>query len=353
MKRPEGVSAPTTRGAATPPPKVATPRKPATDAPQQRATARERAASDRAARESSTPKPGKPERPKRTRDEQPEPHLRPERERDRERGLRGRAGASRDHTARAEFKAAERARKRYEREEVKRFTRQSRRRRLGWIAAAGLLVTITALVVAAVFSPLLALRTITIDGTSRLDTAKLQKAVDGQLGTPLALLDYGRITDDLAPFTLIRSYVTEVVPPNTLVIHVVERTPVGAIQTASGFQLIDPAGVVVETTQARPAGYPLVQLGSGKISGPGFASMAEVLIALPPSVRPQVDTITALTHDDVTLTLSGSSQRVVWGSSDDSDAKARVLGELIALHRASGAGEYDVSAPGTAVFHQD
>jgi len=70
-------------------------------------------------------------------------------------------------------------------------------------------------------------------------------------------------------------------------------------------------------------------------------------------VLTKVDTITAQTHDDVTLTLTGSSQRVVWGSSDDSDAKAQVLADLIALHAASGAGEYDVSAPGTAVFHHD
>lgn len=317
MKRPEGVAGPTTQSIATP---ARTPATPAS-APAER----KKAPRPRPTKAGETREPARP----------------------------ARSRPSRDHTARADFKAAERARKRYERQEVKRFTRQSRRRRLGWIVAVGLLVTITALVVAAVFSPLLALRTITIDGTSRLDTAKLQKAVDGQLGTPLALLDYGRITHELAPFSLIRSYVTEVVPPNTLVIHVVERTPVGAIQTASGFELIDPAGVVVDTTKARPAGYPLVQLGSGRITGPGFASMTEVLLALPPAVLTQVDTITALTHDDVTLTLAGSSQRVVWGSSDGSDAKAQVLAELIGLHSGSGAGEYDVSAPGTAVFHQD
>lgn len=264
-----------------------------------------------------------------------------------------RDGEHRLHSAKSESRAAERARKRYERQEVKRFTRQSRRRRIGWIVAVGLVVTIVALVVTAVFSPLLALRTITIDGTSRLDNVKLQKAIYGQVGTPLALLDYGRITKELAPFSLIRSYVTEVVPPNGLVIHVVERTPVGAIQTASGFELVDPAGVMVDTSATRPVGYPLVQLGTGTITGPGFTSMTQVLLALPASVLSKVDTITALTHDDVTLTLTGSSQRVVWGSSDASDAKARVLADLIALHGGGGAGEYDVSAPGTAVFHLD
>jgi cell division protein FtsQ len=215
-----------------------------------------------------------------------------------------------------------------------------------------MVVVLLALVALAVFSPLLALRTVTVDGTSRLDNVKLQKALGDQLGTPLALLDYGRISRDLGQFTLIRSYVTEIVPPGTLVVHVVERTPVGAIQTATGFDLVDPAGVVIATSKTRPTGYPLVQLSTGAITGPGFASMAEVLLALPSSVRSKVDTITALTHDDVTLTLIGSSQRVVWGSSDHSDAKAQVLADLVALHGGDGPGEYDVSSLGAAVFHQ-
>jgi cell division protein FtsQ len=254
---------------------------------------------------------------------------------------------------RALVRSAARERRRYERHEVKRFTRRARRRRTGWFLAILFVLAVVGLVAAAVFSPLLSLRTITVDGTSRLSSVTLEKAVDGQLGTPLALLDYGRLTKDLAPFSLIRSYATEIVPPDTLVIHVVERTPIGAIQGAKSFDLVDPAGVTVESSKTRPAGYPLIQLGSGRVDGPGYASMAQVLLALPPAVLTKVDTITAQTHDDVTLTLTGSNQRVVWGSSDDSDAKARVLADLIALHAGSGAGEYDVSAPGTAVFHRD
>jgi len=254
---------------------------------------------------------------------------------------------------RAQLRSAARQRRRYERLEVKRFTRRARRRRTAWFVVVLLVLAVGGLIAAAVFSPLLALRTVKVDGTSRLDAATLEKAVDGQLGTPLALLDYGEITRQLAPFRLIRSYATEIVPPDTLLIHIVERTPIGAIQGADAFDLVDPAGVVVESSKTRPAGYPLIQLGGGRVDGPGYASMAQVLLALPSSVLSKVDTITAQTHDDVTLTLSGSSQRVVWGSSDDSDAKARLLAELIALHAGSGPGEYDVSAPGTAVFHSD
>jgi cell division protein FtsQ len=265
----------------------------------------------------------------------------------------GTAPQPRAASKRAEARAAAKARRRYERLEVKRFTRRARRRRTGWFISLLLVAAVGGLVALAVFSPLLALRTITVQGTSRLDSAMLEKAVDGQLGTPLALLDYGELTRDLAPFSLIRSYSTEIVPPDTLVIHVAERTPIGAIQGADSFDLVDPAGVTIESSKVRPAGYPLIQVGDGQLNGPGFASMAQVLLALPPALLAKVDTITAQTHDDVTLTLTGSDQRVVWGSSTDSDAKAQVLADLIALHSRSGAGEYDVSAPGTAVFHRD
>lgn len=253
-----------------------------------------------------------------------------------------------------EFAAADRRRKREERAEVRRFTRSTRRRRLGWVSALAVVALLAGLVVTAVFSPILALREVTVDGTSRLDPALLVDAVDGQLGTPLALLDEGRIRAELGEFTLIRSYVTELVPPDTLLIHVVERAPIGVIAAPDGFQLVDPAGVVIETAVVQPPGYPLIELPSGDDeSGAAFRSMAEVLLALPPAVLAQVLTISAQTRDDVTLTLAGSSQRVVWGSAEGSVDKAAVLAGLIALHQGDGAGEYDVSAPGIGVFRAD
>jgi cell division protein FtsQ len=261
---------------------------------------------------------------------------------------------ARSRSARADFSAAERRRKREERAEVKRFTRRARRRRLGWLGALGVVTIIVLLVLGAVFSPVLALRHVVVDGTQRLDAATLADAVDGQLGTPLALLDEDRIRTELAEFTLIRSYVTELVPPDTMLIHIVERAPIGVIAAAGGFQLTDPAGVMIETTAARPEGYPEIELAAGEdVSGAGFRSMAEVLLALPPTVLAQVDTIAARTRDDVTLTLTGSAQRVVWGSADDSASKAAVLAGLLALHAGDGPGEYDVSAPGIGVFHKD
>lgn len=248
---------------------------------------------------------------------------------------------------------AERIQQRYERAEVRRFTRHARRRRIGALTVLAILAVTAGLIAAAVFSPILALREIRVDGTTRLDPAVLADAVSGQIGTPLALLDEERIRRELGEFTSIRSYVTELVPPGTLVIHVVERTPLGTVASPAGFEIVDAAGVVLETSEARPTGLPLLQIDENGPEGTGFAAMAEVLIALPPGVLTQVDTISARTRDDVTLRLAGSDQRVVWGSADDSDRKADVLAALLARFSTAGPGEYDVSAPGSAVFRLD
>jgi cell division protein FtsQ len=248
---------------------------------------------------------------------------------------------------------AEHLQKRAERAESKRFTRRTRRRRVGWLIGLAVVATVVGFIAAAVFSPILALREIRVDGTTRIDPAVIQEAVSGQLGTPLALLDDGRIRRELSQFTSIRSYVTELVPPGTLVIHIVERSPLGLVPTASGFDVVDAAGVVLESSPTRPAGLPMLQIDDQGPEGTGFAAMAEVLVALPTDVLAQVDSITARTRDDVTLSLAGSDQRVVWGSAADSDRKARILAALLGQFAGAGPGEYDVSAPGSAVFRRD
>lgn len=259
----------------------------------------------------------------------------------------------REEAPRVDSRRAERLRRRYEKAEVKRFTRRARRRRIGWVAAFGVLGTIAALIAAAIFSPILALREVRVVGAARLDPAVIAEAVSGQLGTPLALLDEARLRDELGEFAAIRSFATELEPPGTLVIHLVERTPLGLVATAEGFDVVDAAGVVLESAEARPPGLPLLQLDDDGTGGRAFTAIAEVLVALPPDVLAQVDSITARTRDDVTLSLAGSAQRVVWGSASDSPRKATVLSALLAMFGGSGAGVYDVSAPGSAVFRAE
>ncbi|MFM2354126.1 MAG: hypothetical protein RLZZ608_1532, partial [Actinomycetota bacterium] len=126
-------------------------------------------------------------------------------------------------------RAARRERRRDERAEVRRFTRRSRQRRLTATVTVGSLLVLVAGVAVVTLSPLMSLDTVQVVGTSRLDATVVGAALDEHLGTPLALLDDAQIRDDLAAFPLIRSFSTEVVPPHTLILRIVERAPIGAI----------------------------------------------------------------------------------------------------------------------------
>ncbi|MCY7326657.1 MAG: FtsQ-type POTRA domain-containing protein [Microbacteriaceae bacterium] len=232
---------------------------------------------------------------------------------------------------------------------MRRFTRRSRRRRVVWTVTLGIIVAMATLVAVAVYSPLLALKTIQIDGTSRLNPDDIHSVVDGQLGTPLALIDFDRITEELGDFPLVRSYVTETVPPHRLIIHIVEREPVGSLATGSGFDLVDPAGVVIERSQARIPGVPLIDIGGAGSDSAAFDAAVEVLIALPEPVLVQLDTIVAGTRDDVQLTLAGGGAKIIWGSADDSAIKARILAAALAQNYPNVI-EYNVSAPGQLTY---
>lgn len=251
--------------------------------------------------------------------------------------------------ARKLLRAAKRERKSFEKGEVRRFTRRSRSRRRLIIGGISLAIVFVTLIAVAVWSPLLALKEITIVGANRVDAAAVREALDSQLGTPLALVDLDRITDELAAFPLIRSYTTESVPPHTLIVTLVEREPVGMVNDGSSFAVVDPAGIVIESSTTRLPGLPVIAAGDPSIANPAFASAIEVLLALPPELLARVDTISATTNDDVTFTLAGGVQAVTWGSADRSAFKARVLATLVTTQPATAAVEFDISAPDAPV----
>ena len=260
------------------------------------------------------------------------------------------AGVRAAETAR-EARAARKRRRLHERAEVRRFTRRSRHRRAAWITTGGIVVVLGVSILVAVFSPLMALQRIEVKGTSRVDDAELRRALSDQIGTPLARLDSAAIKRDIAAFPLIESYVTEESPPHTLVVTVTERTPVVTVENGKSFDLVDPAGIVVQSSTKRPDTMPLADVGSAKLGSSVFRTMTEVVLALPSAVRSQVSGVAASTADDVTLTMKDGS-RVVWGSPDESAAKAALLDALVKDHATRApdtAVEYDVSAPDNGI----
>lgn len=243
---------------------------------------------------------------------------------------------------------ASRARRRALSAEVKRFTVRQRRRRRVWIGV-GVAFLVTVLGTAgAAYSPLFAVERIDVVGTSQLDVAAVTAALDAQMGTPLAMVDDSAVKAALVRFPLVESYTLEARPPHDLVVRIVERTPIGAMQTPAGFTVVDAAGVALSTTPDAPAGQPVLDIAGGTDSA-AFHAAGRVVRALPDAIRAQVTAVSASTPDDVTLTLGASGSRVVWGSAERSAEKAVVLDRLMAKSPPDRAKEYDVTSPEAGV----
>lgn len=240
---------------------------------------------------------------------------------------------------------AARARRRALRAEIRRFTQRSRRRRIVWLSALAAVVLLIGGSVAAAYSPLFAVQRITVTGTTTIDPAVIEGALADQLGTPLALVDTSEVKAALLTFPLIETYALEARPPHDLTVRIVERTPIGVVESGAGFTLVDAAGVALSTTAQRPAGQPLVEVEGG-VDSAAFRSAGLVVRALPADIRKTFTGVRASTADDVTLTLD-SGLTVVWGSQEDSGLKALALSA--ALVKNPDASSIDVTSPDVAV----
>ncbi len=250
--------------------------------------------------------------------------------------------------AKRKLKAAVKARRSFERDEVRRFTAHLRRRRIIWLSIAGSFTAILLFVAVGVFTPILALQQVTVEGASRVPADQIITALTPEMNKPLPLVNMDNVHKAVEAQPLVKSYSVVAVPPHSLIIKLVERQPVGALPSSAGYTLVDPAGVVIGDSETLVEGVPLFTVEDDSIDAPGFQAGVDVLAALPAALAGQVQEVIAKTTDDVTLVLVGGA-RVFWGGPENSDFKHHVLTKLLAINPVGTVSEYDVSSPNTAV----
>lgn len=190
------------------------------------------------------------------------------------------------------------------------------------------------------YSPLMAVKTITVAGTTTIDPAQIQAALAGEIGTPLPLVNPDDIARALAAFPAVQSFSTESVPPSTLIVRIVERTPIGSLNRNRAYDLVDSAGVVLSTTPEAPAGVPVLEVDSTESDA--FRTVSSMLLTLPADLRAQAVRAGAESSSDAWFDLA-SGTHVVWGDANNGVLKLRVLQAL--LQSAGGSNEINVSAP--------
>ena len=229
------------------------------------------------------------------------------------------------------MRAASKQRVSAEKAEYRRFTEATRRRRITWAVSLGSVGLLILSVVVLTLSPVLAFREVRVEGGDRVTSRAVADALAGLYGEPLARVSDERVQRALEPLTLIQAFETRIEPPGTLVVTILERKPLGAVRGTDVFEVVDAAGVVLWEEPALPGGLPRILVAADP-SSPSFSAISRVLLALPNELLVQIEGITATTLDDVRFTIRGSSHEVVWGSSERSVEKARVLrAALIAL----------------------
>jgi len=226
--------------------------------------------------------------------------------------------------------------------------------RAAFFALAGLGL-IAAIAWALFGSRLLVVRSVAVTGTHHVAAAEVLAVADVTAGTPLIRVDTAQIARRVEAIRQVASASVARQWPDHLVITVRERVPVVAVRMAAGgYDLVDPAGVIVRWSEARPAGLPLYLTslpGRALRGNSGLATAAAVLAELPSWLSPQVATVSAAaadgspgSPDQVTLYLGGH-KTVRWGGPDRAIQKGKELAILIR----EAARYLDVSAPGTVV----
>ncbi len=201
-------------------------------------------------------------------------------------------------------------------------------------------LTVLGLAAAAWFSPLLAVRSVTVRGTDVLTRAEVVTALDVGDGTRLLPLDTaaasGRVLTALPRAATVR--VSRSLPSG-LTVTVTERTAVAWVRENGEQHLVDRSGVEFATA-APPPGLPELVDVPGGAGSPGGRAALDVLASLPAPLRAQVLSAAAATPDAVMMTLT-NDRRLVWGSTARSARKAAVALALLTQP----AKAYDVSSP--------
>ena len=240
---------------------------------------------------------------------------------------------------------ADLAQRRQANKETRRFTKESRVRKVFLRSIAFSLVGLVLLVLATMFTPLLSIDKITVTGTSKVSNKQVLAVLKNRMGTPLPMISEASVAEDLAQFKLIESISLISKPPHALEVRITERTPISLVVRGGTRFLYDPAGVNLGVA----SGYellPTIIVKDDPKSSKSYAQAIDVLLALPAQLLKRVAYIQAKTRDNVTLQLRGNAaQTIIWGDSSQSILKSKVLKTLLVKTSTKGRATFDVSSP--------
>jgi cell division protein FtsQ len=226
----------------------------------------------------------------------------------------------------------------------RRFLQRVRARRWRVLKRLALVLVAVGVVAAGVwlvfFSTVMQVKGSEVSGVSVLSEREVRRAAEVPTAVPVATADLDAIRARVEQLAPVRSAMVSRAWPDTISITVTERRAVVAVDREGTWRGVDEQGVVFRDYAEKPPGLPTVRMRAST-SVEALAEAAQVVGSLPDDILRRLDRVDVGSIDRIALHLR-NGDRVNWGSSDQSEDKARVLQVLL---RQQGT-VYDVTAPG-------
>lgn len=194
------------------------------------------------------------------------------------------------------------------------------------------------------FSEQLTVKTVEVKGAETLTQKQVARIAKVPIGEPMIRVDLPPIDSRLEAVAVIRNVEIAKIWPDTILITVIERTPVAVVSVGGRLRGMDEEGVLFRDYPKAPRGLPRIQTDTA-VDTEVLREAAKVLAALPPEVAAKVAYCSVESIDAIKLELR-DGREVLWGSAEHSADKGRVLGPLLKRR----ADFYDVSVPGLPTY---
>jgi cell division protein FtsQ len=221
----------------------------------------------------------------------------------------------------------------------KKSRRSWRRKALALIVIAVIVALVAAGLWVVYYSSALVTKRVNVVGSRNLTPVQVSLTAQVPVGVPLARQDLDAIAERLTAVPSIETAAVSRSWPNTITLTIVERRPVLAVLHPDGYVVVDKYGVAYQTQPTLPPKVVLADVDTQ--SKPLLSAVAVVATALPEKLNGKVKLITASSPDSIALIL-GSGRIITWGSSADSELKAKVVTALLKRKPKS---SIDVSSP--------
>lgn len=223
-----------------------------------------------------------------------------------------------------------------------------RTRRNVLIASGAVLGTILAMIAVLLYSPILAIKTIDVEGHRLAKDQEVRSALEPLLGTPLPRVGPSSALDLLEGQAAVKDVVVQAEAPSTLKVTIVEYEPVAVVKHQGKYRLVAADGRTLAPLAKRDGvDLPVISARDSTSDPAVFATVTRVLASLPESVLKRLEHAGGKTIDSVELKLT-NGKTVLWGNAERSADKARVVTALLRVEDGPDGAAievYDVTSP--------